>query len=284
MRSRQHKAETSEPPCLIFLHVPKTGGRTLRATLRFKYPSETLIFYAMDKPLEDFERIPVEERRRARVVTGHFPYGIHRHIPQRCEYVTMLREPISRMVSRWHATEKRIGRPGHWSFDERGRSTMGFDEWLEAAGATVANVQTRMIAGRPRGHVVDRDDLEQAKDNLDRFLVVGLTERYDESFILMRRGLGWKLPLYATRNVRKAAPASGAELPADAIERMRTVNALDLELYAHAQDLLRERLGREGASLKRELAAFRALNRVPELLAPRVPETVRRRLASALPR
>ena len=161
---------------------------------------------------------------------------------------------------------------------------MGFDEWLEAAGATVANVQTRMIAGRPRGHVVDRDDLEQAKDNLDRFLVVGLTERYDESFILMRRGLGWKLPLYATRNVRKAAPASGAELPAGRDRANADGQRARLGALRPRQDLLRERLGREGASLKRELAAFRALNRVPELLAPRVPETVRRRLASALPR
>ena len=47
-------------------------------------------------------------------------------------------------------------------------------------------------------------DLAQAKRNLDRFLVVGLTERFDESFILIRRALGWRLPMYERHNVSKA--------------------------------------------------------------------------------
>ena len=71
--------------------------------------------------------------------------------------------------------------------------------------------------------------LDEAKANLDRFLVVGLTERFDESFILVRRALGWRLPMYSTRNAsrgpRRARPGDRAK--ALITERDR----LDVELY-----------------------------------------------------
>ena len=85
--------------CAIFIHLPKTGGRTVAAALRYKYPSRTLFLDSLYEPLERIEEIPVERRRAARAVTGHLHYGVHRHMPQECDYITMLREPVARVVS-----------------------------------------------------------------------------------------------------------------------------------------------------------------------------------------
>ena len=42
--------------CIVFLHIPKTGGVTLKRALKWKYPSRTLYEETLTKPLEAFGR------------------------------------------------------------------------------------------------------------------------------------------------------------------------------------------------------------------------------------
>jgi Galactose-3-O-sulfotransferase len=115
-----------------------------------------------------------------------------------------------------------------------------------------------------------------------RFLVVGLTERFDESFILIRRALGWRVPMYETHNV------SAAELPAPptpaAIDQIRERNRFDLALYEHAAKLFAAAVASHGPSFAREVAAFRVLNRIPNAIGPRMPTRWRHSLRPILPR
>jgi Galactose-3-O-sulfotransferase len=173
------------------------------------------------------------------------------------------------------------------------------EEFVRTAGDPgVDNLQTRLISGREPGKVLswgsngrpwrrdpsrlDEEALEEAKRNLESFLVVGLTERFDESFILVRRALGWKLPMYETHNVTRR-PKSEPPSP-EAIEAIRERNRLDLELYDHARKLFSAAVERQGSSFRREVAVFRALNRIPNSLGPRIPTPLRHPLRSLLPR
>ena len=230
---RSNARRQAEPRrCIIFLHVPKTAGWTLRGVLRYKYPSEILFLDDPSDPLGGIEAIPLEDRRRARVATGHVFYGVHEHIPQPTEYITVLREPIARVVSMYNHV---LRRPEHRLHDEVAGSGMGLEEFARScADAGIDNQQTRLISGRGAGRGgaprlrrartwvaprLERGDLEQAKRNLDDFLLVGLTERFDETFILLRRVLGWRLPMYATRNVGRAANGSPPERAVGAGDR-----------------------------------------------------------------
>ena len=292
------RRQAESPRCIIFLHVPKTAGWTLRGVLRYKYPSETLFLDDPSDPLGGIEAFSREERRRARVATGHVFYGVHEHIPQPTDYFTVLRNPIARVVSMYNHVRRR---PEHRLHDEVAGSGMGLEEFARGcADAGIDNQQTRLISGRARGEVVSRDsgkggtwvaprlertDLERAKRNLDDFLLVGLTERFDETFILLRRALGWRLPMYMTRNVGRAANGSAPERPSElAIELIRKRNELDLELYEHATRLFDDAVARQPPSFQREVAAFRMLNRIPNALGPRIPARLRQPLRAALPR
>ena len=130
-----------------------------------------------------------------------------------------------------------------------------------------------MTAGSVEVTALGAAALDEARANLDRFLVVGLTERFDESFILVRRALGWRLPMYATAERRPGAPARAAQRPAAALITER--DRLDVELYRHAQRILAAAIEREGPSFAREVAAFRVLNRIPNAVGPRVPAPLR---------
>jgi hypothetical protein len=279
-------------PCTVFLHIQKTGGVTLRAALRYKYPTRTLTLHSPT----DAGRIaefPLEDRRTARVVTGHLPYGVHSFIPQQCEYITLLRDPVSRAVSTYHHVRRDTR---HWFHDELVRSKMRLEDFVRAPNGPADNLQTRLLSGRGSGELArgepgrrDRgrtslpdEALDEAMRNLDRFLVVGLTERFDESFILIRRALGWKLPMYATRN-RGARAGSGPPSP-EAIELIRERDRLDVRLYDYANGILAAAIEREGASFRRELAVFKALNRIPNKLGPRIPAPLRHPVRSVLSR
>jgi Galactose-3-O-sulfotransferase len=264
---------TNRPPganrCIIFLHLPKTAGETLRRTLKWKYGSEMLYLHTLTEPAESLEEVPLSKRRDARVLTGHLYYGVHEYIPQRCEYITLLRDPVARVISFYYYI---LGRTDHYRHEELVRSGMSLEEFVRSSPERgIENDQTRMLSGKGAGELdageLGRDALDEAKRNLESFLVVGLTERFDESFILIRRALGWKLPLYVTKNV-SAGPKPAS---ATAVELIRERNQLDLELYEHARALFSAAVEQQGESLRHEVAIFKALNQVPNRIRPHTP-------------
>ena len=84
-------------------------------------------------------------------------------------------------------------------------------------------------------------------------------------------------------SVNAARASESAPVDEDAIAAIRERNRLDLELYDCARDLFEEAVARHGRSFRRELAAFQALNRIPDGLGPRTPSRLRR-LVRLLPR
>jgi hypothetical protein len=281
----------SQPPrCVVFLHLPKTAGSTLRSALLLKYPSTTLLLDRTSDPEGGLADVPPEVVARAEVVTGHLDYGIHEHLPRPCEYITVLREPIARVVSMYRDARRNAGHRLH-----RLAADAELEDFLAACDDPgLDNLQTRMISGRRPGVVsgegtdrswtappLDDEDLEAAKQHLRGFLVVGLTERFDETFILIRRALGWRLPIYERRNSARSADPFPSE---GAVAAIRERNLLDLELYECAVEIFESQVAAQGPSLRREVAAFRVANSVPSRFGSRIPASVRHSLRSLLTR
>jgi hypothetical protein len=255
--------------CIIFLHLPKTAGETLRRTLKWKYGPKMLYLHMLTESAESLEKVPLIKRQNARVLTGHLYYGVHEYMPQRCEYITLLRDPVARVISFYYYI---LGRTDHYRHEELVRSGMSLEEFVRSSPERgVENDQTRMLSGRGAGEIdagnLGREALDEAKRNLERFLVVGLTEQFDESFILIRRALGWKLPLYLTTNVSTHPKTASAT----AVELIRERNQFDLELYDHARGLFSAAVAQQGESLAHEVAIFKALNQVPNKIRSHTP-------------
>ena len=246
-----------EDRCVVFLHIPKTAGRTLSSSLVRNFPPrDTIHLDILDSKLDDeMERIPLESRSRARLLWGHVPYGVHTHMPRSCEYVTVLREPVARVVSVYKYI---LRTPRHVLHDRVVSRGVGLEEYIESGmdeGQT-ENSQTRQLSGRQFG-VVDEEALAEAKRNLQGFLVVGLTERFEESFALLRRALRLRIPFYVTRNESPPFRASDS-----ALKLVRERTELDRELYAFARDLFLDQVSNQGTSFRLEVSAFRALRPV----------------------
>lgn len=86
--------------CTIFLHIPKAAGQSFTTYIRRQFPDDSHVSLntLADSP-KIVEKIPPEVRANLRIVTGHVHYGIHRYFSQECRYITLLRDPVQRVVS-----------------------------------------------------------------------------------------------------------------------------------------------------------------------------------------
>jgi hypothetical protein len=249
--------------CLVFLHLEKTAGSTISSALGLNYPRDRSIrISGLHKSFDQaLERIPVTERSRLRIVKGHMPYGVHLYIPSHCDYVTVLREPVGRVVSKYrHILRSNLGQPMH---ERVVGEAIPLEEYVESGmdNFQTENYQTRLLSGR-QFDAPDQTSLQEAKENLRRFVVVGLTERFEETLALLRRTLRLRKTFYIARQVTpQFEPSKRAQ------EIIRERNQLDLELHAFAGDLFAEHLSMQTRSFNAEVAMYRAMRPLSRIAA-----------------
>jgi hypothetical protein len=257
----------------LFLHLPKTAGTTLKACLYDEYAvasdeGDTWFrdgIYYFPYGFHKARRPRFTRRVRAalahddlRAVTGHFWFGLHRHVPRPSVYVTLLRDPVERVVSLYHHVLKVEGELLHEEVVARGASLA---EFVAGFGCReVDNDQTRRIAGvEPPFGEVDGAVLAQAQRNLREFAFVGVTERFDESLVALRRRLGWEYVLYLPALVNRERPAVSS-LPPETVAAVAARNEHDAALYEYANRLLDAEVAAGGESFARELDELRRRN------------------------
>jgi hypothetical protein len=214
-------------PAVLYLHIPKTAGTSMRHLLEAHYRAAERVYlyrYAPGIPIDDFLAMPEAERSSARLIFGHFQYGLHDSLPQRSRYVTMLRHPVARVGSLYHHYRNHRGK-----FHDAARE-LSLDDFIQRGLAMgMDNGMVRQIAGvrGTRFGECSREHLEAAKLHIEeRFDAALIYESMEQSLTTLGQVLGRRLQTPHRVNVggRTAPDPESREL----IER---VNALDLELY-----------------------------------------------------
>jgi len=247
---------------LIFLHIPKTAGLTLLNIIQRQYDTSSIHFHVGDpKYVHKFKEIPESQRSDIKVLPGHLPFGMHKYLPQPSVYVTLLRDPIERVISQYYSVRSRRE---HAMYSEANRKSLK-ELLLSGLYQRLDNFQTRMLAGIPGMQceygACTPEIFDTAKKNLsDSFSVVGLTERFDETLVLLKRVFGWKNLLYTKKNVTEKRP-SKEDISNDTLQAILKYNELDIELYKYAEELFERAINQQGVSFERDLKNFRLLEK-----------------------
>lgn len=242
----------------VFLHIPKTAGTSVRILFEHNCPRRRLLrVYPEHLPnwsitQAELASLPAAQLAGIEVVFGHFPFGIHRHLPRPGRYVTVLRDPVERVVSHYYHHVRRVaaGRAADVPIDRavadgltlasfaRGEIP-GFD--TARAVPPSRNLMTRLLSDHyPRGSGGPDDPglLEEAERNLaQHFLLVGLTENLPGFLKLLCRQLRWQEPGEISRALANPGRPAVDSLDPEIVQIIREHNRLDLALYEHAVEI-----------------------------------------------
>jgi hypothetical protein len=246
---------------VIFLHIPKAAGSTLLRILDRYYDKDSIfdiVGSRLKETTAEFTSLPAARRAEITLLRGHMPFGLHQYLSEPTTYITMFRNPTARVVSGYYFARNNRA---HYMHEPIHSKNLDLERYVSTGITTETdNGQLRLLTG----HIDDieiggctRQLLDQAKNILRKyFMVVGSSERFDESLLLMKRKLGWnRLPVYQKRNVGAPRPP---ELPKQVLDTIRKHNELDCELYEWASDRLQQELQRE--DIQGELSKFQTAN------------------------
>lgn len=245
---------------LVYVHVPKAAGTSLKDVIARVYAPRPMLFFLQGTgELERFRAMPPAARARCAAVAGHEPFGLQR-VYDGCgvepAVITVLREPVARVVSLYRYIFREPAHPLHTAFVEGGVSIA--EVFSRFTPEAFDNHQVRYLAG-PTVHgkafgTLTGDDLALAKQNLSEGCrAFGLQERFAESMEWFARELGWptvgagRLNESPERGSRDSGPngpggASGGITDADRA-MIAERNALDVDLHRFASRLFDERAG-----------------------------------------
>ena len=232
---------------LAFLHLPKTGGDTLR-----NHFIATGVPYFDINNVQDaarFVAMPRAQRQCIQGAFGHMPYGVHRFV-EGVRYSTFLRDPVERVVSAYLHILRVAAHPLHQAAASGGMTLRRY----ATENPHADNAQTRRLALYPFldpqwwlryeiGALGERQ-LDEARATLEACAFIGFFEDFELDARRWARTLDVSMP----GELRGYAEDNASEpVDEETREMIRGRNLLDCELYAYGRRL-KASGSRDGAS------------------------------------
>lgn len=228
-----------DTPNVAVLHIQKTAGTSLLRLIEKSYPAKNIFRWYAEK------KLPEEKcHEPGHILIGHFHFGIQERVFDKCDMVTLLRNPVERTISqlyfmrRTFLMRKDEAASRHKAWFQQNESPMGFIN--KTKRWQLDNAMVRMISGVrhtvPFGELTD-DHLHAAMDHLSKFAYVGFQENFRNDIKNLSRLYGWRR-MALPRNIRRESHYIDSGQRRELIRR----NRLDLVLYQHAIGVRADRL------------------------------------------
>ncbi len=222
---------------LFFLHIPKTGGLTLRGILS-RYFTRGQVCPA--NGLGSLLKISDAEIAQYSYFRGHIPYNATQLMPRTPLVITFLRDPFERTLSNYAYLRSREDLRLHPVAAQN--NLIGYLRNPRAAYNQTDMMTYFIGANFPIRGLPNRDKhLDLAMRRLESMPFVGITERYDESVQLLAHVLGI-LPIehIEKRNVSPERLRI-SDLSAEEYALIDEITQNDQRLYAYARQLFEAR-------------------------------------------
>ncbi|EGG21678.1 putative cell number regulator [Cavenderia fasciculata] len=265
--SMEWKQDPTKNPFLmphpyIFVHVPKTGGSSLANIFKRNERRDKFHHFWMRPSYQEVQYISY-----LNIIYGHIRFGLHHYYeaeqPGRLgvlaseemnpySYMTMLREPVDRVISHYYYHRQNRRDPGH-------ALSMKYtlDDWLDHTGAAT-NEQAHMLCGIASTDTNDNPEFLSKCSHYHLQYVykyVGLTEKFPESLVLLTHYTGFQAIRFSKINTGTQR-LKVEDIDPNVIEKIKRLNAIDISLYNMAVDIFEksvDAVGREFVTYQSDL-------------------------------
>ena len=256
--SKFHSNPLKKDDILYFLHIPKTAGSSTIYLLNgfFNYSS-----ILTEQTWNQLLPVLPKDLSKYKFVSGHYGYGFYRHFPKIPKYITMLRDPLEQSISNLEMLRRekenriRYDISEDTSFEELVKTKVPFNQQTQFIAIdadvieSVKSIDLKDYFFFSFHHVKEYSPenlsnpnlIDIAKKHLSEFAFVGLTEKFEESFLLLCYTFDW-LPILPKRkiNVGKKRLRQN-EIPKDTLEIIKERTNLDSQLYEYGKELFEKR-------------------------------------------
>lgn len=216
--------------------------------------------------MKRFEALSERDKKNGVLFSGHAPIVTGLKEADEATTITFLRDPIKRVKSFCqHVSEGK----SEYLVNDFPPETFNLDEFLESGNEELSNLQTKFLVNSlvnsrlsASPSLIKKMSAAEARDtaldNLyNKISHFGLQEYFDESLIVFRSALGWRMPVYTARNRKNESRLLKFE--ARHIERIAELNAIDMEVYKLASERFVDLLD-SAAFGEAELKRFQFIN------------------------
>lgn len=178
----------------IFLEIPHTESKKYHKLLQGNFPNKAIFSLNKKegKTAESFKMLKPTERNQYRIIKGISHYGLHKLFKNQSnvKYITLLRDPIDRIISLYNSIKKN---KNHSLHENVVKANMTLKMFVSSSlTRELSNYQTSIISGISFN--LDKcnfDVYEEAKKNIDKhFAHVGIYHYYDDSVRELKKIIG----------------------------------------------------------------------------------------------
>lgn len=221
---------------VVFVHVPKAAGSTVIYALKRLYGRDKVwVRPGLGWPMS----VPEEAPADVPVIAGHMSVGVHSVVGRPVVYLSVVREPLARLVSAYRHIRRRPRSPLHESVRD-----MSLEEFLVGHPISpefdngqirrlVADGEAIPLGACTTGHL---DDVLARVDSGE--LLLGATEQVEASLVHFADALGWGSPYFWSQNV---GPSRALDLPEAVVAAVCERQWADFRLHAAVADSLATR-------------------------------------------
>jgi len=248
---------------LIHFHIGRTGGVSFRHQILQRKFGPTLMPITVNKIhasvntkdgftyIKDYCNLPNIEKNKINCLSGHIPFGIHKYIPRSSTYISLIRNPVDRIISEWNSVCTKKNHP--FNKHVLSKYNLNFEDYISLdfindrldvpddifMGAAVPNHQTRFYNGilykdaLPKLYCDLPDTLTSAKINIEKYFpIIGVAEKYDQFLVLLKKMYGWNYKDICYPDVRlNTTKEHNSNISNKYISLIEKYNSDDMGLY-----------------------------------------------------
>lgn len=230
----------TRPQKILFDHLPKCGGTSVNAFILGHYPKRKVFSINGRNPIEsisEFKKMSQFDRYKYDYVQGHGAHALLDYVHPEFIKVTMLREPIDRIVSLYYYIRRT---KTHFLYSDVYETNMSLGEFA-ASGLSewISNFYTTYFSGLTLDDVKENEEEAVTKaynSIMERYDIIGFLD--NSSFFIQKiASRGGLMPLnHLARTNRTEGRPEVCNLENEVIQQIKQSNYLDIVLYRKIKD------------------------------------------------